>query len=131
MGRKFALPTTRTSLKPVQIIAEMEQVIQLIEDNRTKEATRCKLSNQILQFRRNIKQNSAEKFILETFNRTKTFLKKHKDEIIVTDADKGNKTVILYKADYTDKMKKLLEDKSTYKTIRNDPTITLQRKTTP
>ncbi|XP_036347777.1 uncharacterized protein LOC118757146 [Rhagoletis pomonella] len=128
LGKKFALPITQTSLKPVQTIAEMEQLIQHIEDNRTKETARCKLSNRIIQFKRNIKHNSAEKFILETFNRTKIFLKQHKDEIIVTDADKGNKTVVLYKADYTEKMRKLLEDENTYKTIRNDPTATLQRK---
>ncbi|XP_017466311.1 PREDICTED: uncharacterized protein LOC108359133 isoform X1 [Rhagoletis zephyria] len=128
LGRKFTLPTTKTSFQPIRMIAEIEQIIQQEKDDRVKEIARCKLSNNIIQFKRNIRHNSAEKFILETFNKTKTFLKSHKDDIILTDADKGNKTVVMYKEDYTEKMNKLLDDKNTYKIVRNDPTNALQRK---
>lgn len=110
------------------MIAEMEQIIQQEKDDKTKEIARCKLSNNITQFKRSIRHSGTEKFILETFNRAKAFLKLHKDEIIVTEADKGNKTVVLPKADYYRKMSELLGDKNTYKIIRTDPTNKLQRK---
>ncbi|XP_036348032.1 uncharacterized protein LOC118757427 [Rhagoletis pomonella] len=128
LGRKFALPTTKTTLDPIKMIAEMEQIIQQIEDERDKEIERSKLSNRIMQFRRNIKNNTAEKFIVAVFNKTKAFLQKHKHEIIVTDSDKGNKTVVIYKKDYREKMNELLKDKNTYRKLRNDPTNTLQKK---
>lgn len=75
LGRKFTIPTTHTSLKPIKIIAEMEQIIHQIEDERTKEMERSRLSNRILQFKRHSKLNPAEKFILQTFNQTKAFCK--------------------------------------------------------
>ena len=49
------------------------------------------------------------------------FIKKHKN-IIITTSDKGNKTVMMYKTDYNNKMNNLLEDKNTYKISRIDPT---------
>lgn len=64
---------------------------------------------------------------MNIFEETKRFLKRYKDEIVVTKADKCNKTVIIYKRDYKREMEKLLEDKATYKTIRVDPTLKLQR----
>ncbi|XP_036317378.1 uncharacterized protein LOC118732355 [Rhagoletis pomonella] len=48
--------------------------------------------------------------------------------MVITDADKGNKTVAMYGSEYIEKINKLLEDKNTYKTSRTDPTSTLQRK---
>ncbi|XP_075167739.1 uncharacterized protein LOC142239876 [Haematobia irritans] len=77
--------------------------------------------------KRTSRNTQKEKFILNTFEETSRFLRKHK-EIIVTKSDKGNKTVIMYKKDYEEKMEKLLDDKTTYKTIREDPTQKLQRK---
>ncbi|XP_036322205.1 uncharacterized protein LOC118736225 [Rhagoletis pomonella] len=64
---------------------------------------------------------------LAAFNQTKAFLRSHKN-IVITDADKGNKTVAMYESEYIEKINKLLEDKNTYKTSRTDPTSTLQRK---
>lgn len=61
------------------------------------------------------------------FEDTKKLIKEIGDKIIVTSSDKGNKTVILYKEEYIQKLNALLEDKSTYKLIREDPTTKLQR----
>ncbi|XP_067628894.1 uncharacterized protein [Eurosta solidaginis] len=105
----------------------MEQIIMGIKDEKEKDIARNKVSNSILLFKRNIKHNSAEKFILAAFNKTKAFLKSHTN-IVIIDADKGNKTVAMYESQYKDKMNKLLEDKNTYKPIRADPTDMLQRK---
>ncbi|XP_067648129.1 extracellular matrix-binding protein EbhA-like [Eurosta solidaginis] len=127
LGRKFSIPTTKTNFTPINIIAEMEQVIQNIKDDKAKDVARNKLSNRVLQFKRNARHNEKEKFILHAFNKAKTFLNQHKN-IVITDADKGNKTVALYKDDYMTKMKTILDDKSTYKTMRSDPTNELQKK---
>ncbi|XP_036347982.1 uncharacterized protein LOC118757371 [Rhagoletis pomonella] len=128
LGRKFTLPTTKSNFSPLHIIAEMEQLIQSLENEREKEVARNKVSNRILLFKRNIKHNAAEKFILAAFYKAKTFVRLHKNNLIITDADKGNKTVAMYKTEYLDKMNKLIDDKNTYKAIRSDPTNALQRK---
>lgn len=103
LGRKFTLPTTKTNFSPIHTIAEIEQVIQTIDNENDNKLARNQVSNRILQFKRNIRRNSAEKFIVETYNKTKKFLNSHRDNIIITDADKGNKTVVLYKRDYEEK----------------------------
>lgn len=51
----------------------------------------------------------------------KKFLKEHPD-ILVTSADKGKVTVLMSKLDYDAKMRVLLDEKSTYTTIEEDPT---------
>lgn len=84
---------------------------------------RAKIANRITNYKRNKNHTDREKLIL---TETKKFLKQHKDVIIIQ-ADKGNKTVAMYKKEYEEKMEKLLDDKTTYKTIRNDPTTKLQR----
>ncbi|XP_036348048.1 uncharacterized protein LOC118757445 [Rhagoletis pomonella] len=122
------LPTTKSNFSPIHIIAEIEQLIQSLENDKEKEIARNNVSNRILLFKRNIKHNEAEKLILSAFHKAKAFIQKHKNNIIITDADKGNKTVVIYKTEYLEKMEKLIEDRNTYKSIRTDPTNTLQRK---
>lgn len=51
----------------------------------------------------------------------KEFLKQHPD-ILVTSADKGKVTVLMSKMDYDAKMRVLLDEKSTYQIIEDDPT---------
>lgn len=127
LGKKFALPTNRKNVSPIHIIAEIEQYIQRIKDEKEKDIARTKIANRIATYKRTIKNTIKEKFILTTYKKTQNIIKRHRNEIIITDADKGNKTVVMYKEDYNNKMNKLLEDKSTYKTIRTDPTTKLQK----
>ncbi|XP_067617033.1 uncharacterized protein [Eurosta solidaginis] len=128
LGKKFTLPTTRKHFSAIHTISEIEQAIQALGDENTKEMARNKVSNRILQFKRNIKNKSLEKFILETYNKCKAFLNLHKNNIVITDADKGNKTVVIYKRDYKEKMEELLEHKNTYRKLRTDRTNALQKK---
>lgn len=128
LGKKFSLPINERNFSPIHVIADIENCILTIDDyaDREKDALRTKLANQITSFKRKIKINEREKFIFTAFEKTKTFLNDHQ-EIIIIQADKGNKTVAMYKWDYEEKMKKLLEDKITYKTLRTDPTSKLQK----
>lgn len=128
LGKKFAIPINQQNFSPINTIADIEQYIQSIEDNgdKEKEVARTILANNITKFKKNTKNSPREKFILTIYNKTKEFLKKHKN-IIITQADKGNRTVALYKNEYKIKMKALLDDKNTYRKLRTDPTMKLQK----
>lgn len=128
LGSKFALPVHGKNFFPVPIIADIEQWVQTIKDDTDKEFARAKIANRISNYKRKLNNSDGEKFILGIYEDTRSFIKKYKDTIMITTADKGNKTVIMYKQDYEDKMNGLLEDKSTYKTIRIDPTGKLEKK---
>lgn len=128
LGKKFALPVDNRSFSPLHVIADVEQCIQAMENNEDKEkdVARTKLATNINNFKRKLKNTPKEKFILTIFEKTKKILKKH-DNILILQADKGNKTVMMYKKEYSDKMERLLDDKNTYRTLRTDPTTKLQR----
>lgn len=122
LGRKFTLPITKHNFSPIHVIADLEQYFQKMTDEREKAVARSVAANKITFFKNRIRNTKKEKFILNVHKQTKKFLKSHKNEIIVTQADKGNKTVIMYKQEYLDKMRTLLGDRQTYKTVRIDPT---------
>lgn len=128
LGKKFAIPVNRNNFSSLHVIADVEQCIQAIEDNvdKEKDVLRTKLANKVTEFNRKIKNTPREKLILTIFEKTRKFIKRHND-IIIIQADKGNKTVAIYKNEYKSKMEKLLEDKNTYRTSRADPTLKLQR----
>lgn len=128
LGEKFSLPINGKNFSAIHVVADIEQSIRRIEDDREKEVARSKIANRISNFKRKITQTPTEKFIYNIYQQTEKFLKEHKNNIVITNADKGNKTVVMYKEDYKNKMNKLLEDKTTYKTIRADPTQKLQNK---
>src|SRR5690606_9946505 len=48
--------------------------------------------------------------------------------IVITKSDKGRATVIMDRADYHQKCVDLLNDKATYKEIKQDPTKSLEKK---
>ena len=52
---------------------------------------------------------------------------KSMEEIVITQADKGGKIVILDKINYISKIEDKLNDKNTYELIKSDPTINLKK----
>lgn len=117
LGRKFALPINAKNFSALHIIANIEQCIQNIEEDE-KETYRTKIANRITNFIRNFKNTTKEKFILTIFEKTRRFLKKHND-ILIIQADKGNKTVAIYKNEYYEKINKLLEEEKYIQKIKN------------
>lgn len=77
----------------------MEQYIQTLEADKEKDNIRTKLTTKILNYKRNRNTNALEQFILQTYNTTEKIIRENKDNILITSADKGNKTVILYKTE--------------------------------
>lgn len=128
LGRKFALPSTNEFIKPIHLIADFEQIIYNIKDENEKDTIRTKFANKLLTLKRLNKTNTTDKFIIKTYKTTQDFIKKHRKEILIVEADKGNKTVIMKKEEYNNKMERLLEDKNTYRKSRTDPTEQLTRK---
>lgn len=83
---------------------------------------RNKLCNTIANFKTAPKRfTTYENVIKKQFVETKKFLGEHPD-ILVTSADKGEVTVLMSKLDYDSKLKTLLNDRSTYTVINEDPT---------
>ena len=65
-------------------------------------------------------------FLIDTIKRCKLFFNKCSNDIIITRADKGSVNVIMNKIDYTNKVNLMLEDETTYKKLKKDPTFSIQ-----
>ena len=102
-----------------QIIANIESRLEfLIEDKFILEDVRRKLAN-VLNMKNKCKSNlnNAQTAAI-------TRLRKYVSDnsIIITDADKGNKTVVLDKQDYLNKMNDILQDDTIYEENKQDIT---------
>jgi hypothetical protein len=102
------------SMSSEKIIANIENKLSsLIDDKPTLERVRVDLIN-CLQNKKVIEPN-----ITKNQSRSIKNLKSYSD-IIITKSDKGNKTVILNKIDYNNKIYDILNDQSVNKKINSD-----------
>lgn len=124
LGPKFNLPTTPTNIRIENYISEIEDALSTIPSDQSN-IIRAKTTNMLTNFLLN--KNRVNYEIESIIKKTKTFLKQEK-ELIILKADKGNITVALNKTDYLNKMYELLNDNVTYKKIKNDPTLNLERR---
>ena len=130
LGPNYATPFQSSSELPIaDIISSIETSIFTL-NSETKDTLRSTVCNIITNyknnFNKNCKNSTPQKNITKKLNRTKSFLKTHKDLKILV-SDKSNKTVIMHTHDYNNKMSNLLQDSSTYKQIKNDPTNAYQK----
>ena len=70
--------------------------------------------------------SEVEKIIAKGLKLTRQFINNNKD-LLITEADKGNITVVLKRQDYLEKMKILLDDSATYEKIDSDPLLKSQK----
>ncbi|XP_067616260.1 uncharacterized protein [Eurosta solidaginis] len=127
LGPKYALPIQDKEFPLFQLIADGENVIRTIEDKEKQEIGRSNFTKLIHEHLNRNKISARDKFINKTVLATKTFLKKNKD-ILILNADKGNVTVALEKAEYDRKMQTIVNNISTYRVLKRDPTSKLQEK---
>jgi hypothetical protein len=73
------------------------------------------------------KLKPLEKHIMELYKETRKFMNENDKEIVITTADKGGKTVVMYREDYMTKMTSLVSDTNTYENLTRDPTQKIQR----
>ena len=131
LGPKFALPYTRIAEIPFfHVLADVESILAKTEEN-TQERTRCAIANNMQNFlhssRRHTHQTTEMNFYKLAERKTKMFLKEHPN-LLAINADKGNRTVVMDRADYATKMNQLLNDTHTYKKQKSDPTSSFQTK---
>ncbi|XP_059224321.1 GATA zinc finger domain-containing protein 14-like [Stomoxys calcitrans] len=86
---------------------------------------RTKLTTLIDDHLRKSKMSMRDKYVVDTVSQTRKYLKENEDLLILT-ADKGGKTVALYKDDYEQKMKAIIHDMCMYRRLKIDPTSRLQ-----
>lgn len=130
LGPKFALPYTEPRDIPYfHLIADLENILTRQEDRTVRERTRCQIINVMqnhINKRPAITNTTAlDKFCSRSVLVTRRFTKTNPD-IIITEADKGNRTVIMYKEDYNNKLLQLVTDTSVYRPVKNDPTSRIQ-----
>ena len=133
LGPKFALPFGNPAEIPFyHVIADVEDVIKTHSDTEVQERTRCAIANTIQNFLHNSHERShwshpQAKLYNEAEKQTRMFFKQNPG-ILVLQADKGNKTVLMEKEEYIRKMKMLVEDEHTYEKMAKDPTSNFQTK---
>ncbi|XP_062556681.1 uncharacterized protein LOC134221501 [Armigeres subalbatus] len=130
LGSKFSLPYHNLSEVPMyHLIADVESIIKTSNDVAVQERTRCAVANQIQNYLHRMKVGISNapttKFYCNAEKRTRVFLNAH-PEIIVVNSDKGNRTVIMEREDYKNKMNVLLQDSKTYRRVKRDLTCKFQ-----
>ncbi|XP_062703673.1 uncharacterized protein LOC134286115 [Aedes albopictus] len=130
LGPKFALPYSDSTQIPwFHLIADVENTLSAHTESTIRDQTRCQIINKIQNFiNRNTPFNDPlSKFCKSAVNITKKFIKTNPD-VLITEADKGNRTVIMSLADYDSKLAQLIGDTNTYKQVSSDPTGGYERK---
>ena len=103
-------------MKSEQIIANIESKLKFIIQDKSKLAkTRISLINAINSFEKAKPNLSTEQ--LKAIKRIKCY-----KDIFITQADKGNKTVILNYQDYLNKIYEILQDRQSYAIVKTDKT---------
>lgn len=148
LGQQFSIPfklknnndvVSNKQLPVNQIICNIENRIK-ISNEEEKNVIRNNICGAINKFKSskvsNIKlyknkvANDEASVVIDNISRnvtkTKQFLNEHKKELMVIRADKSNKTVVIDSVEYYNKMEGILNDKKTYKKIKNDITTKIQ-----
>ncbi|XP_055685769.1 uncharacterized protein LOC129791573 [Lutzomyia longipalpis] len=130
LGPKMGLPLDSKGDVPLpQMIAEIESIVQSIDSseedlNRLRSEVTGNIKN---FFHKNKRELPHEKRLKIAKQITSRFLKDNPD-IIVTRSDKGNKSVVMSKEEYLEKMRLLVGDQETYKLSHKDLTTFYQTK---
>lgn len=127
-GPKFATPVPDRKLPTLEIISEVEDVLSAYNSRSRKYEDRAHIAKIINnQIKTNKPLTYIEKFLVNAQNSTRQFIKNNKN-IYVLNSDKSNKTVIMNKIEYHNKMQELLSDTNTYIPVPEDPTKKVNNK---
>ena len=124
-GLKFAIQPCRVN--KTEVFSSFELMHRAMKSNLKDEADTGRLKAEMSFL--------ANSYVSD-YKPSKASLKKHgilkrlrsNDNIIVTHPDKGEGVIILNKGDYVKMINDLIEDKSKFKLLNKDPTITRQTK---
>lgn len=128
MGPKFAVKPTKDETPICNIIADIEHITKSVDDRTEHNNIRGKaatiFSNHL--HRMNSFTTKKQVDLNNAFKTTKLFIKNNPD-IIITEADKGNVTIAMYRTEYEDRMTEHFSDKNKYRPLTFDPTEKLQK----
>jgi len=128
LGSNFSLPSRNTKKDCLELIKNLENnsnklPIDTFETVRNRSIS---ILNNLTSYHSMHKYNNTRMFhLLKT---TKNFLRNN-PQVIFTRADKGNITVALDQADYSQSISQMLQDTDTYDIINKDPIRNLTNKT--
>lgn len=129
LGHNFALPYTEVADVPMyHLMADIECILATHKDKLVEDRTRSKLVNQMQNYIHRTRHTSRFKdpsanFFDEAAETTRKFVKDNPD-VVILKADKGNKTVLMKREEYEEKMKALVDVPTTYEKLPRDPTQT-------
>lgn len=125
MGPKFAYNADEDK-NILRVISDSESILKNFNDQKTKNELRKKISYMITNYRMRKKRNKTpiiEQQIIKDIKATKRFKKENEEHLVFLEADKGNKTVIMKKAEYNEKMQNILDDQEKYKKLGDDSIV--------
>lgn len=124
LGPNFGLPY---KYKEIPIIHKLSSIENALYKNENADEIRAKMVNITTNYLQNYKRSKhSDKLLLAMVNKTKKYLSDN--HVIVINADKGNKTIILDQREYESAMDKLLNDDTTYIKTSRDPTNRIEKK---
>jgi hypothetical protein len=127
-GPTFSPPVPVKDCPYLKILSDIEHTINNYIKPWLHNEMRANITEKLTKYmNRKRPVTKIEKFITDIFEKTREFVNRHKD-IIITRSDKGNKTVIMKKQEYDQKMEDMLSDQETYIRLDNDPTREIERK---
>lgn len=122
LGPTFAPPNDNTRCPALKLVSEVEDIFTTYLDRGLIQEDRTMIARTINNhLNSNSHLSPIEKYLYNAFKNTKQFLKNNQD-IMVLNSDKSNKSVIMNKTEYIQKMNILLSDTTTYEKIKIDPT---------
>lgn len=122
LGPKFNLQTNTEDTPTTKIISKLEPMIQKLPQTQERIELRNRLCN-ILTNHKNarVRKTTMDTILQKPVEETKQFIEEN-SELVIVNADKGNVTVLMEKAEYSKKLETLLNDDKTYKKLDLDPT---------
>lgn len=127
LGSKFGIPTKTKELPLFNFISDIESSSQGINVESQREEFRKRVSNSLIHNFPKYKNTRKERMLIALRDTTKKFLRRN-PELYIINADKGNVTVALTSSTYEEKMNNIVNDNSTYRAMRIDPTSSIQNK---
>ncbi|XP_055590440.1 uncharacterized protein LOC129742555 [Uranotaenia lowii] len=110
----------RTNIPYVAFIADVESAIKQKPDADDIRSSIATMINNYVDFQNQPRAKNND-WIHKDIVRSRKFLREH-NEVIITKADKGNKTVVMLASEYSEKMTAMVSDTTTYTPLATDPT---------
>lgn len=127
LGPKFCIEPALSKDIPIKnILADVDFITSAITDQNLKKVTIARATNIITNQCQHTLKNNQSSFFKSLYLKAKKFLKDNPD-IILTNSDKGNVTVIMNKEQYFQLSNDVINNDTSYTLLPKDPTLSIQR----